>query len=130
MLDMIFQSTLPRGERQVLHMYITIQKQFQSTLPRGERRSLCQFGLGEENFNPRSRVGSDVILLLSSVLQSISIHAPAWGATSSSNCNRSHIQYFNPRSRVGSDVRVRCRHITALRFQSTLPRGERRKGRR
>ena len=99
---------------------------FQSTLPRGER--LCNYGVPAppSGFNPRSRVGSDQILLLDTLqnisfnprsrvgsdfagLQSsimltlVSIHAPAWGAT--------YAIYTT---------------ITACKFQSTLPRGERR----
>ena len=77
-----FQSTLPRGER---HLWSTYQSPspapFQSTLPRGER--------------PRG--GRDRHRILS-----ISIHAPARGAT--------------PRT-----VRLMERYS----FQSTLPRGER-----
>ena len=38
-------------------------------------------GMGD-CFNPRSRVGSDFLVLRWSVaIQSVSIHAPAWGAT-------------------------------------------------
>ena len=55
------------------------------------------------DFNPRSRVGSDFTKSPATKAISISIHAPAWGAT--------------------------CRRVPAdidLEFQSTLPRGERR----
>ena len=56
-------------------------------------------------FNPRSRVGSDHVVVRVAEVQNISIHAPAWGAT---------------------------HHIFATteplaQFQSTLPRGERRR---
>ena len=59
-LQFIFQSTLPRGERQLMENGMILFILFQSTLPRGERRKifhtlrrLCC------NFNPRSREGSD-----------------------------------------------------------------------
>ena len=58
-----------------------------------------------DNFNPRSRVGSDdSIRTFEGKEASISIHAPAWGAT-------------NPPAHL----------LTKQSFQSTLPRGERRK---
>ena len=56
-----FQSTLPRGERPILFLGSDPAWRFQSTLPRGERRSLS----GKE-FSKYT----------------ISIHAPARGATS------------------------------------------------
>ena len=37
-----FQSTLPRGERHMVLVDVGRGKQFQSTLPRGERRSIVQ----------------------------------------------------------------------------------------
>ena len=55
---------------------------FQSTLPRGERPVKEERVYDRKNFNPRSRVGSDV-------------NAKIEG--------KSDIN-FNPRSRVGSDV--------------------------
>ena len=56
----------------------------------------------------------------------ISIRAPARGATLSTLicCTKAH--YFNPRSREGSDFALGFTIIYALKFQSALPRGERR----
>ena len=129
----------------------------------------CRTGRG--GFNPRSRVGSDTVkrrwkIIVngvsihapawgatrrgrrSSASGSVSIHAPAWGATPEVTTNRAawlcfnprsrvgsdSLPYvrsgwetrFNPRSRVGSDGRRCTRGQSILRFQSTLPRGERR----
>ena len=55
---------------------------FQSTLPHGERRCAGQAFRRSTDFNPRSRMGSDapIITLIDRILP-ISIHAPAWGAT-------------------------------------------------
>ena len=99
---------------------------FQSTLPRGERRDpkrLWMFGSSisihapargatqchlpqiaiYNNFNPRSREGSDTKYV-------------------GKYC---FLDYFNPRSREGSDfLRSRGNTKPSL-FQSTLPRGER-----
>ena len=78
----MFQSTLPRRERQfVKHQQFKITK-FQSTLPRRERPGafwhdllllLC--------FNPRSREGSDQAAVQYVRKSMVSIHAPAKGAT-------------------------------------------------
>ena len=73
---------LPRGERSAVTMSSLARSSFQSTLPRGERRSiLVRDLLLLTNFNPRSRVGSDISPWL----------------------DANPILYFNPRSRVGSD---------------------------
>ena len=78
-------------------------------------------------FNPRSREGSDVEVNRKRRKENISIHAPARGAT-----EVALIQYylqndFNPRSREGSDNQASNNVQKGDRFQSTLPRGERRR---
>ena len=55
----IFQSTLPRGERQAKDHIKRSSNIFQSTLPRGERRSCCNKVTVILDFNPRSHEGSD-----------------------------------------------------------------------
>ena len=55
----------------------------------------------------------------------ISIHAPAWGATSAATSVYTDISDFNPRSRVGSDLQEIGELLERKKFQSTLPRGER-----
>ena len=76
--------------------------EFQSTLPRGERRNFCRSVCQKGDFNPRSHEGSDTILLLYQAGHRISIHAPTRGATIK-----------------------RAISMPNLKFQSTLPRGER-----
>ena len=146
----VFQSTPPTWGATVLgRAGESYRILFQSTLPRGERprRSKKKFG-GIRYFNPRSRVGSDLIVFatpplklifqstlprgerprslievktglkfqstlprgerpepdgLLQVLHVISIHAPAWGATYLVEKPGRVEGYFNPRSRVGSD---------------------------
>ena len=99
------------------------------------------------NFNPRSREGSDLSSFTAAPPASISIHAPAKGATQGGYTNGSFHKNFNPRSREGSDFDRKhlSRYYTisihapakgatkpfhpfrVLRiFQSTLPRRERR----
>ena len=71
---------------------------FQSTLPHGERHSFL-LGLG--------------------FAESISIHAPAWGATRSTRFRCSRRAYFNPRSRMGSD---HCDVSSPVRVRNFNPR--------
>ena len=77
-----FQSTHPRGVR--LHkaaksLEIDV---FQSTHPRGVRRGAWwRFDLQNLGFNPRTRVGCDHEDSFRALAASVSIHAPAWGAT-------------------------------------------------
>ena len=82
---------------------VTGKGQFQSTLPRGERRYPVLYRIKMWNFNPRSREGSDFLCRL----------------------QKFPLEYFNPRSREGSDRICSCGVPDQMRFQSTLPRGER-----
>ena len=105
---------------------------------------------GQCDFNPRSHEGSDVRLASSSQSSPnisihaptrgatanssspscdtiISIHAPTRGATLSTRTMGNYCKYFNPRSHEGSDDERLHEHIRVILFQSTLPRGERRK---
>ena len=124
-----FQSTLPHGERRLSGTLVRCVKLFQSTLPHGERPVMMQapsgtplisihapawgatlvfqiIGIICRDFNPRSRMGSDMMVCTSFVsCVSISIHAPAWGATRWQELDEA--------------VKI---------FQSTLPHGERRHG--
>src|SRR5690606_18413326 len=79
-----FQSTRPRGARRSLSRLHSRRLWFQSTRPRGARPDLA------------------AVLQMSI---EVSIHAPAWGATSST-CIRCYngLSSFNPRARVGRDV--------------------------
>ncbi len=56
----LFQSTLPQGERPFRFEWKACTYPFQSTLPQGERHyKTCVKAVWEVNFNPRSRRGSD-----------------------------------------------------------------------
>ena len=145
-----FQSTFPRGERHageyshgfyilrfnprshegndsILDDYYMPQMAFQSTFPRGERRFLfsCKLLLYSFNprshegndsfpyyppkrkgrFNPRSHEGNDSVPEHFSPLSIVSIHVPTRGTTTNSQVTT----------------------IEEDKFQSTFPRGERRK---
>ena len=100
-------------------------KIFQSTLPHGERHAPWTRSARHRNFNPRSRMGSDVHLRELHPGITISIHAPAWGATICSFVYKLEPVYFNPRSRMGSDILIEQSISLGKAFQSTLPHGER-----
>ncbi len=77
----LFQSTRPRGARHPLGGLRGIINEFQSTRPRGARQSgglICRrIGC----FNPRARAGRDPDSLDMIRVITVSIHAPARGAT-------------------------------------------------
>ena len=77
----LFQSTLPRGERQSSAFLHWSKKIFQSTLPRGERLWEMVVIFSQKYFNPRSHEGSDEGDMYRLISHSISIHAPTRGAT-------------------------------------------------
>ena len=56
---------------------------------------------------------------------SVSIHAPAWGATLCKGLQTFIGICFNPRSRMGSDLSLGDALKLLMVFQSTLPHGER-----
>ncbi|CCX48123.1 hypothetical cytosolic protein [Bacteroides sp. CAG:927] len=75
-------------------------------------------------FNPRSRVGSDFINHHITSSQYVSIHAPAWGATCRSFSSRLRIRFQSTLPR-GERRFFRILFAASIWFQSTLPRGER-----
>ena len=100
---------------------------FQSTLPRGERPRTNRFRFLRIYFNPRSHEGSDNKIQIVTRFYGISIHAPTRGATRYSICSVVLWQFqstlprgerpddyiidhdytdFNPRSHEGSDADV------------------------
>ena len=99
---MLFQSTPPRGGRLRRSLRKALESVFQSTPPRGGRRH----GTGP------GKTGSTV-----------SIHAPAWGATPRPPCLWADCPGFNPRPRVGGDVYLDQLVTSYQEFQSTPPRG-------
>ena len=119
---------------------------FQSSLPRGERHRTKRQRLKAFYFNPRSHEGSDTTSKYLHQFLSISILAPTRGATISTQVVILHGRDFNPRSHEGSDkvddkgypwgyisILAPTRGATIVKllievivkFQSSLPRGER-----
>ena len=102
---LLFQSTLPRGERQYFYQQNHLPPKFQSALPRGERpdRLNGQCIIRFISIHAPAR-GATLLPSLSFLRQFISIHAPARGATSCYQALVDRIGNFNPRSREGSDA--------------------------
>ena len=76
-------------------------------------------------FNPRSREGSDIYIDATGIVATISIHAPARGATLFRNVMQLETQISIHAPVRGATVKELC-EIVWGEFQSTLPRGERR----
>ena len=55
-------------------------------------------------FNPRARAGRDLNINHGGNRETVSIHAPARGATFSPLRYRNNIASFNPRARAGRDL--------------------------
>ena len=129
----VFQSTHPRGvRRDVQHQGLR-----QDTCFNPRTRVGCDLFLGRSifamlSFNPRTRVGCDSCYQYGSeFLGSVSIHAPAWGATPPDAGSFLGSPGFNPRTRVGCDVgKLQAGRQGRGRFQSTHPRGVRRNSQR
>ena len=121
----MFQSTPPCGGRLVSTSEVDKLNRFQSTPPCGGRPDFLENHLPDEYvsihapvwgatlstnpshsgecFNPRPRVGGDLLFLREIPQLTVSIHAPVWGATSLSLVHKLYWVCFNPRPRVGGD---------------------------
>ena len=105
----MFQSTHPRGVRRKATGRLRSLHPFQSTHPRGVRPAgRSRSGWWPCSFNPRTRVGCDLHgVWRAAEHRPVSIHAPAWGATSRPLPAMAPNASFNPRTRVGCDLRDR-----------------------
>ena len=100
---------------------------FQSTLPRRERRIIHLAARIHISFNPRSHAGSDYNFaqLFKSIAQ-VSIHAPTQGATSQGGCCCTAVEVSIHAPTQGATLVDPVRFCPGDLFQSTLPRRERR----
>ena len=122
----IFQSTLPRVERQLSILAYSFPCQISIHAPAsgatvtsvniklsfnisihapasGATVNILKQNPNKVYFNPRSREWSDKLRWLINLCMDISIHAPASGATESLCTARNVLKDFNPRSREWSD---------------------------
>ncbi len=102
----LFQSTRPRGARPIAADLRDIVTLFQSTRPRGARRGITIYLSGVACFNPRARAGRDGDAAMVQLVDMVSIHAPARGATDTPRWTRHWKGSFNPRARAGRDNTV------------------------
>ena len=112
-----FQSTLPQGERLDPGQQATASMtDFNPRSRKGSDTSADITDYRPDDFNPRSRKGSDLfgIDTLFFVI-TISIHAPARGATYRMHTGFPMLDNFNPRSRKGSDNALITR-LSLLRY--------------
>ena len=124
-VDHIFQSTFPRGERPLpRYEYCRTSRisihvpAWGTTVYNRSRHSI------RVHFNPRSRVGNDFCIFASVFLFTISIHVPAWGTT---QCFSHQFPVFQFQSTFPRGERHQRFHFWKFccLFQSTFPRGER-----
>ena len=120
----LFQSTRPRGARLYTQRSWTTRSHFNPRARVGrDSRGRCP-QTPSANFNPRARVGRDDAPEIERDRETISIHAPAWGATSVAHRGASdrnisiHAPAWGATACVNRIPRVRS-------FQSTRPRGAR-----
>ncbi len=101
--DELFQSTFPRGERLRYGSIDGNSIKFQSTFPRGERQNVCRLFLIFCHFNPRSRVGNDMLQVV--FLQCHYEFQSTFPRGERRSNLPAPVSYtnFNPRSRVGND---------------------------
>ena len=104
--NIIFQSTLPRGERLCSPFFLTSEFTISIHAPtRGATKCAKAIVEAITDFNPRSHEGSDEKLEKVRRIYEISIHAPTRGATIQQYHIAHTVAYFNPRSHEGSDRR-------------------------
>ena len=68
-------------------------------------RDSCHVGIAipDDGFNPRARAGRDISRWITTVVDFVSIHAPARGATWKTLRRSTIRNCFNPRARAGRD---------------------------
>jgi len=103
-----FQSTPPRGGRRWRWIISDTIPQCFNPRPRAGGDRLCRrLVLPHQGFNPRPRAGGDHESYRCRIrYASVSIHAPARGATADNRTSEVGLNYsFNPRPRAGGDDR-------------------------
>ena len=119
-----FQSARPRGARHRFVCRCQGSPKFQSARPRGARHGARLPRKSSRRFNPRARVGRDLPFLPYLQVGTVSIRAPAWGATCPAGWRRlaRHVSIRAPAWGATALVGL----LAGLKaFQSARPRGAR-----
>ena len=105
------------------------ERRFQSTRPRGARPPAGRAVIDALPVSIHAPAwGATSPSNVDTGADHVSIHAPAWGATRRNAPGQPLKRSFNPRARVGRDpIDLLCNHWDGT-FQSTRPRGARRRG--
>ena len=120
-----FQSTLPRRERLQTAAARCLAKRISIHAPaKGATLTAVAVSCCTQNFNPRSREGSDIIRLGLDVDKTISIHAPAKGATLPIRWRSAFAEFQSTLPRRERQI-IYAARWKRYGFQSTLPRRER-----
>ena len=124
--EIIFQPTLPPGERPVTAARSWTGVIFQPTLPPGERHSTLPSD--KTNFEISTHAparGATFYLFFRCIWQIISTHAPARGATSRDWIATARLSLFQPTPPRGERLALFRLLLSRTIFQPTPPRGER-----
>ena len=123
-----FQSTHPRGvRREAVLEGAALSWLFQSTHPRGVRPACTLLGSSVRTVSIHAPAwGATLRSIVRFTIFRVSIHAPAWGATGLHVVRLIRENGFNPRTRVGCDPNIFFGLFQNILFQSTHPRGVRR----
>jgi len=119
-----FQSTRPYGARRLPGKAMSCTRPFQSTRPYGARRQSWAPCPRRTGFNPRARMGRDLVGAIPVRWGIVSIHAPVWGATRRS-ADAPSVDPVSIHAPVwGATSGMRKGELCGL-FQSTRPYGAR-----
>ena len=98
----MFQSTRPHGARLRAVLHVGHNLSFNPRARMGRDLASTAGRTCTGRFNPRARMGRDARIYDRIKQTSVSIHAPAWGATLL-DAQDENIVRFNPRARMGRD---------------------------
>ncbi len=121
----VFQSTRPRGARQVERIWMISRVCFNPRAHVGRDCRVARKLLGQEGFNPRAHVGRDSSGLTSMGFPQVSIHAPTWGATCCWWQGGFHREVVSIHAPTWGATEDAFPLIVEVEFQSTRPRGAR-----
>ena len=148
-----FQFTRPQGARRRRECLLGVRRRFNSRARKGRDAASsevnCDMSSGfnsrarkgrdwrpptcrasRRRFNSRARKGRDTSSTGSISTRTVSIHAPARGATRPRAPRFRRLSSFNSRARKGRDPRPLLIRISSTTFQFTRPQGARRPARR